>query len=113
MELEAFQEKVNNLVSYARYEAKYLLLKAREVFERSINKKDLTSYLKNALDNYNLGKYSLSGYYSKRLIELSEKGANSLPWAEILLTLGIICFVIYVTKRPKKEKKLIEIVPGS
>lgn len=113
LELDAFKRKVDSLVSSAKYEAKYLLLKARKVFEESINKNDLTSYLKKALDNYNSGRYSLSGYYSKRLIELSEKSIGSLPWVEILLSLGIIGFLIYLIKKPKKEKKFIEIVPGS
>jgi hypothetical protein len=78
-----------------------------------VNKEKLVPYLKEALNSYNTGRFSLSGLYSKKLMEVAEEKGNELPWAEILVTIIIVLFMFFILKRPKKKEELVELTPGS
>ncbi len=113
LKAELLEKEMDEVIRIAKYRAKKLLLTAREIFERSINKEKLIPYLKEALNFYNIGKFSLSGLYSKKLMELAEENGNNLPWVEILIVALVVLVMLFILKRPKKEEKLIELTPGS
>lgn len=109
---ELLVKEIKEVINTAKYRAKKLLLTARDMYERSVNKDKLTPYLKKAFDSYNTGKFYLSSEYSKRLMKLVEEG-DGIPWVEIFITAAIIIFMLFVLKRPKKEEKPKELIPGS